>query len=226
MTARFAIERDLVLMGGGGHGRVLAQAIELLGGWIIAVNDPRLLAEGSSGMGPPILSDHEVLARCPPDRVLLVNGVGSTGPAEARHDLARRWRERGYRFATIVHPGALVAADAALGEGVQVMAGAVVQTAARIGADGVVNTRASVDHDCVLEETVHLAPGVTLSGGVAVGALSHLGTGAVAIQGVRIGRRCLVGAGAVVVGDLDDDSRVAPGVVAGARPAAKEAGRS
>ena len=219
MTARFAIERDVVLMGGGGHGRVLVQAIELLGGWIVAVNDPRLLAEGTSGLGPPILSDQEVQARCPPDRVLLVNGVGSTGPAEARRELARRWRERGYRFATIVHPGALVAADAGLGEGAQVMAGAVLQTAARVGADALVNTRASVDHDCVLGDCVHLAPGVTLSGSVTVGELSHLGTGAAAIQGIRIGRRCLVGAGAVVVGDLGDDSRVPPGAVAGNRQA-------
>lgn len=207
---------DLALLGAGGHGRVLLATIELLGGWFVAANDPKLAPEAGPG-GIPVLSDEELAARCPPDRVMLVNGVGSAGLPERRADLFRRWRARGYRFATIVHPAAVVAKGAELAEGAQVMAGAVIQNDARIGANCLINTRAGVDHDCVLDDSVHLAPGVTLSGGVSIGARSHLGTGASVIQGVRIGARCLIGAGAVVVGDLPDGSRVAPGAVAGER---------
>lgn len=208
--------RDLALLGGGGHGRVLMATVELLGGWFVAVNDPRLM-EGGGPAGIPVLADEELVARCPADRVMLVNGVGSAGLPESRAAVFARWRARGYRFATIVHPSAVVAKSAELGEGAQAMAGAVIQNDARIGANCLVNTSASIDHDCVLGDTVHLAPGVTLSGGVRVGAGSHLGTGASVIQGVRIGARCMIGAGAVVVGDLADGSRVAPGAVAGER---------
>jgi UDP-perosamine 4-acetyltransferase len=215
-AAQFPITRDLALLGGGGHGRVLIATVELLGGWFVAVNDPKL-AQGGGPAGVPVLGDDELIAQCPADRVVLVNGVGSTGPADTRAELFWRWRARGYRFATIVHPSAVVAKSAALGEGAQAMAGAVIQNDARIGTNCLINTRASVDHDCVLGDTVHLAPGVTLSGGVRVGDRSHLGTGACVIQGVAIGQRCMIGAGAVVVGDLADGSRVAPGAVAGER---------
>jgi len=210
--------QDLALLGGGGHGRVLIATIELLGGWFVAVNDPKLM-EGGGPAGVPVLSDDELAARCPADRVMLVNGVGSAGLPEVRASLFWHWRARGYRFATIVHPSAVVAKSAELGEGAQAMAGAVIQNDTRIGTNCLVNTRASVDHDCVLGDTVHLAPGVTLSGGVRVGDRSHLGTGACVIQGVKIGERCMIGAGAVVVGDLANGSRVAPGAVAGRREA-------
>lgn len=221
--AHFPLDCDLALLGGGGHGRVLMATVELLGGWFVAVNDPKLMAGGGPA-GVPVLGDDELLKQCPVDRVLLVNGVGSAGLPEARADLFWRWHARGYRFATIVHPSAVVAKGAELGEGAQAMAGAVIQNDVRVGPNCLVNTRASIDHDCVLGDTVHLAPGVTLSGGVRIGDRSHLGTGACVIQGVRIGQRCMIGAGAVVVGDLPDGSRVVPGAVAGERPDASPKG--
>jgi sugar O-acyltransferase (sialic acid O-acetyltransferase NeuD family) len=217
MTTRFALKQDLVLVGAGGHGRVLMAAIELLDGWIIGVSDFKLQAGSATPAGHPVLQDAEIVQRCPPDQVLLVNGVGSVGVPEARNDVFVRWRARGYRFATIVHPAAVVAPSADLGEGAQVMAGAVIQNDVHIGDNSLVNTRASVDHDCNIGDSVHLAPGVTLSGGVGIGDLSHVGTGASIIQGVRIGRRSMIGAGAVIVGDVPEGGRIAPGAVAGER---------
>jgi sugar O-acyltransferase (sialic acid O-acetyltransferase NeuD family) len=216
MKSRFAIDRDVALLGGGGHGRVLLSVVDVLGGWVVGVSDPRLV-EGGGPRGLPVLTDDQLRERCLPDQVLLINGVGSAGVADARAELFWRWRARGYRFTPIVHPSAIVADNAEIGEGAQVMAGAVVQNDAKIGLNCLVNTRASIDHDCMLEDTVHLAPGVTLSGNVRIGERSHLGTGAVVIQGVRIGKRCMVGAGAIVVGDLPDGAKVAPGAVAGER---------
>ena len=80
-----------------------------------------------------------------------------------------------------------------------------------IGANSIVNTRAAVDHDCKIGETVHIAPGVTLSGNVRVGDRTHIGTGAVVIQGIFIGEDSLVAAGAVVCRDLPAKSRLIPG---------------
>jgi len=72
-------------------------------------------------------------------------------------------------FITLIHPDAWVSPSAHIGRGSIVMAGAVIQANVQIGAHCIINTGASVDHDCVIEDFVHVAPGVNLCGGVHVG---------------------------------------------------------
>lgn len=107
-------------------------------------------------------------------------------------------------FLSAVHPSALVAPTATIGEGTVVLHGAVIQPNARIGRHVLVNTAASVDHDCVVEDYAHVSPHATLCGHVRVGEGTHIGAGAVLIPKIRVGRWCRVGAGAVVVRDLPD----------------------
>jgi sugar O-acyltransferase (sialic acid O-acetyltransferase NeuD family) len=85
-------------------------------------------------------------------------------------------------------------------------AGAVINPDARLGMGVLVNTAATVDHDCIIEDGVHLAPGVHLAGDVRIGEGTFIGIGTVARQGVRVGRGCVVGAGSVIVRDLPDGS--------------------
>lgn len=198
----------VILIGGGGHGRVLLDALLLCGTEVLGIADPALPTEAPGPRGLPVLGGDDAVLRHAADAVLLVNGIGSTGSTAARTALYERFVAAGYRFATVVHPAAVVAEDVVLGDGAQVMAGAVLQTGARIGANCIVNTRASVDHDCDIDAGTHIAPGVTLSGAVRIGPGSHVGTGAVVIQQVRIGAGALIGAGAVVLADVPDGGRV------------------
>lgn len=62
----------------------------------------------------------------------------------------------------------------------------------------IINTGATVDHDCVVGDFVHLAPGTHLAGGVLVDDGSFLGIGAVAVPGVEIAAGVTLGAGAAV----------------------------
>jgi acetyltransferase-like isoleucine patch superfamily enzyme len=96
-----------------------------------------------------------------------------------------------------------------LGDGAQIMAGAILQTGVRVGRNVIVNTRAVIDHDSCLADHVHVATGAILAGGVKVGEASHIGAGATVIQEITIGRAVLVAAGAVVVSDVADDASVA-----------------
>jgi UDP-perosamine 4-acetyltransferase len=137
-----------------------------------------------------------------------VNGLGSVESTAKRAALFQRFKGKGYRFATVVHPSAVVAGDVVLEEGVQVMAGAVIQPGTRVGENTIVNTGAIVDHDCALASHVHVAPGAVLSGGVSIGEGTHVGTGAKIIQGVRVGSHSLVAAGAVVVDPVGERARV------------------
>ena len=107
-------------------------------------------------------------------------------------------------FLQAVHPSAIIADSARIGEGSVVLHGAIVQAHARIGSHVLINTAASVDHDCVVGDYAHVSPHATLCGHVEVGEGTHIGAGAVVIPQVSIGRWCRVGAGAVVVTDLPD----------------------
>jgi len=205
------MDLQVIVIGGGGHARVLIDALQELKVTILGITDPARPAGARNENGVAVLGGDEALDRFRTSDIQLVNGVGSVGSMSARDKVFRQCAARGFRFANVIHPAAIVSRSADLCEGAQVMAGCVVQCGAVIGRNTIINTRASVDHDCRIGESVHVAPGVTLSGSVIVGDRSHIGTGATVIQGIKIGADCLVAAGAVVHRDLPDNSRLIPG---------------
>lgn len=194
-------QQRAIVLGGGGHGRVVRALAEAIGIAVIGVCDPAL--EGGDWFGLPVLGDDAALARFPPATTLLLNGIGKLPGSETRRRLQDRLSLRGYAFPALVHPFAWVAPDAVLAAGVQIMAGAVVQPGCRIGAGSIVNSRASVDHGCVLGADVHLAPGAVLCGDVTVADGAFVGAGAVILQGRRIGAGSVVAAGAIITRDLE-----------------------
>lgn len=191
----------VIILGGGGHAKVLADALRRVGVPIVGYTDrsDRALAD------VVYLGDDEVITRFNPEAVSLANGVGSIGSTAARQQLYDRFRERGFEFYTVVHPSAIVASGSMVDAGAQIMAGVIVQPGCRIGANAIINTRASIDHDCQIGPHVHVAPGVVMCGNVRIGAGAHVGAGAVIVQGRSIGARSVVGAGAVIVEDVPDD---------------------
>jgi UDP-perosamine 4-acetyltransferase len=196
--------KPIVVLGGGGHARVVIDSLLACGATIEGLVDPALVAGTDGVLGVRVLGGDEALGGRDPASVLLANGIGSVQSTERRRARFEHFRALGFQFAHVIHPAATLARDVERAEGVQVMAGAVVQSGASLGRNTLVNTRASLDHECRIGDHVHVAPGATLSGGVAVGEGSHVGTGAVVIQGVRIGRHCVIGAGAVVLKDVPD----------------------
>lgn len=133
----------------------------------------------------------------------------SIGNNRIRKMIAQRLETR---FEKAVHPSAIMSPSAKVGDGTVVMQGAIVQACAEIGKHCIVNTGASVDHECVLEDYVHVSPHSTLCGNVHVGEGSWIGAGTTVIPGVKIGEWSVIGAGSVVVRDIPD------GVVAYGNP--------
>jgi sugar O-acyltransferase (sialic acid O-acetyltransferase NeuD family) len=202
-------EARVIIVGCGGHARVLMDALSLQGVAVAGLTDADATRHGQRISGFEVLGDDSVLERFAPQSTVLVNGIGSTASMDGRKAVFERLKARGYRFFTVVHPSAVLAQDVVLEEGAQVMAGAVIQTGASVGRNSIVNTGARVDHDCRVGAHVHLAPGVVLSGDVEIGEGSHVGTRAAIVQGIRVGAGCLVAAGAVVVKDVAAGARVA-----------------
>ncbi len=195
-----------ILLGGGGHAKVLMEALLLQGRKVLGYTS--LDHEGANALSLNRLGDDRVIADYDPETIDLVNAIGSIKSTLIRRRLFEQFQIKGYRFATVVHPTAVVAADARLLEGVQVMAGAVVQPGTTLGENSIVNTGALIDHDCEIGAHVHIAPGAVLSGGVRVAHGAHIGTGAVVIQGIVIGANSMIGAGAVIVKDVPSDVTV------------------
>lgn len=199
----------VLIVGGGGHAKVLIEALRLCSITILGFIDADTAKIGTEVSGIRVIGDDKAVSGYKPETLLLVNGIGSVHLPKTRTAVFEKFKAMGFAFATVIHPSAVVASDVVLGEGVQIMAGAVIQPGSTIGMNTIVNTRASVDHDCIIGDHVHLSPGVTLSGTVRIGDGVHLGTGATVIQGVTIGKNSLVGAGSVVLTDLPDDVEVA-----------------
>lgn len=199
----------VLIVGGGGHAKVLIEALKLGSMTILGIIEANAAEIGTEVFGIRVIGVDSMISEYGPETLLLVNGIGSAHLPRKRTDIFEKFKAKGFTFATVIHPSAVVASDVVLGEGAQIMAGVVIQPGCTIGANVIVNTRASVDHDCLIGDNVHLAPGVTLSGEVKVGNGVHIGTGATVIQGVTIGINSLIGAGSVVVNDIPSDAEVA-----------------
>ncbi len=190
--------RRVVVVGGGGHARVLLDILRLRGEDVLGYTD----VASRSLPGAAYLGSDAILEEMERDRTVLVNGLGAVDVPRRRRGIFERLRGRGFRFLTLVHPAAVVAEDALIEEGAQVMAGAVVNPGARVGADAIVNTRAGIDHDVEVGAHTHVAPGATICGGVRIGECCLIGSGAVVVQGCRIGGEAFVKAGALVCRDV------------------------
>ena len=191
----------IVVIGAGGHSKVLISTLIARGISIAAVFDDDDAKWGNDAQGT-VVSE--------PERERGGSAIIAIGDNSKRMEMAKALR---FDWATVIHPTAYVHPSAKVGRGTVIFAGAVVQPDAVIGEHAIVNTGATIDHDCVIGDFAHIAPGVHLAGAVQVGEGAFLGIGSVAIPGVKIGRWSTVGAGAVVIRDVGD------GVVAVGNPA-------
>lgn len=194
----------LLIIGGGGHGKVVADAA-MSGGWSgVAFLDDRGHALGSP-VGLPILGAVSELRAYAGKFSAAVVALGN---ARRRLLLQEECLAAGLEVVSIVHPTAFVSRFASLAPGCLVLAHAAINVDSRLGRGCIVNTGATVDHDCVLGEGVHICPGAHLAGRVSVGNYTWVGIGASVRQGIVIGHGVTVGAGAAVVEDVTDDVTV------------------
>ena len=187
MTGRLAI------LGGGGHGRVVADCAQVCGWEGIELFDDG--PDVPRGPFPVVGTGADLLGRHG-DYDGVVVAIGNNAMRLEQH---QRLTAAGAAMAVLVHPAAVRSRHAVIGAGTVLLASAVVNVGAELGEAVIVNTGATVDHDCVLADGVHVAPGAHLAGGVRVGTESWIGLAAAVREYVRIGDRVFVGAGAIVV---------------------------
>ena len=185
------------LIGAGGHGRVVADA--LIRGGV----DPEAIHGRDARTGLTMLG-RDVAT---PELALAMREVSfhvAVGSSAVRQRLFLEAIGRGGDPRTVIHPAAIVASNSTLGAGSFVAAAAVIAPLVVVGVAAIVNHGAIVDHDVVLGDFCHVAPNATLGGAVSVGRCVLIGSGATVLPGVSIADGTTIGAGAVVLADIKD----------------------
>lgn len=196
----------LIILGAGGHARVLVDALRAAKAHILGVTAPQAPTTSLPG-GVEYLGDDAIIHQYPADEVLLVNGIGSTEDLTARFSIYQQWTELGYRFDGVTHPAATISNSASIAAGAQILAGAIIGPGAIIGENTIINSGSIIEHDCRIDAHVHIAPGCVICGDCDISGHTHIGAGSTVIQGTLIGEACCVGAGSLVLHELSPNSR-------------------
>lgn len=199
-------QHALVLIGGGGHAAVVLDAARCAGWRVDGFFDDN--PEAPLASEAPHLGTIRDITRHMPEHQHPILAIG---------DLRQRLtllaenvpHELGERFATVVHPSAIIAGNVEIDAGTFVGPGAILNARARISVDCIINSGAIIEHDCWIRANAHVAPGAVLAGGTQVGRHTLIGVGARTLPMTKIGMWSVVGAGAAVTHEVPDRTVVA-----------------
>jgi len=204
------MNKPCVLIGGGGHAAVLLDSLVELGEEVVAVISPRPISFRMIFNEFKWFDSDNAIDQFDVGEITVINGIGPSPWDRLRRQLQEKYESAGYEFGAVLSSCSSISRFSVIGGSTQVMRGAVVQTGVKIGTASVINTGARVDHDCVIGEFSHVAPGAVLCGGVILEQDVYIGANATILPGLKIGSGCIIGAGAVVKKDVPTGCVVHP----------------
>lgn len=199
------MNKPIILIGNGGHSTVITSILKQQGKKIIGFTS--FEAEHNK-FGIPYLGNDEEIFKFSNDEVELVICIGSVDINDKRMNIFKKYKAKGYSFASVIDNKSIISSFSNLGEGVQVMAGAIIEAFAEVSDNTIINSSAVINHECKIGENCHIAPGAIISGKVMIGNNSHIGTGSTILQNIKIGESVLVGACSLVTKNIKDNSKV------------------
>jgi len=202
--------QELVIIGTGQQAKVLEYNIKCQGKYRIAgYFDVDETKWGRTLRGSPIFEGYSDLDSAFLEKFTREKGIKcfaiALGNMKLRKVLFTFFNLQNWKSADIIHPNAIVSANAHLGDGVLVEAGCLITPNPWIGSNVVINTGTQVNHDNYIEDHVFLASGIVLSGGVTIGENTLVDDGVIVTLGKKIGKNCIIGAGSVVTKDIPDN---------------------
>ncbi|MGY0372538.1 acetyltransferase [Clostridium sp. JNZ J1-5] len=194
----------IVLVGGGGHCKVIIDIIKSTKKYeIIGVTDNNKI--GEKLLDVPIIGNDDMLPE------LFKSGVknafvslGALNNIEVRDKIYNKLKKIGFNIPKLIHNKAVVSPYTEIHDGTCIMAGAIVNAGAVINENSIINTSSVIEHDCIIGRNTHVSPRSCIAGGCSIGENSHIGAGCCIIQGINIGSNVVIGAGAVVLKDIKD----------------------
>lgn len=203
------MKEKIILIGGGGHAKVLIDLIRTNGQFEITGILDSGLKIGSLVLGISVLGSDNLLSELYSKGIKSACiAVGSIKNNDKRKLLFENGRGCGFDIPFLIHPKAIVSKEAIISKGTQIMASAIIQTSSLIGDNTIINTGAIIEHDCKVGNHVHICPGAIISGGCSINDGAFIGAGATIMQSLNIGRNAVVAAGAVVINNVPDGVEV------------------
>lgn len=184
----------LVIIGAGGHGRVVADCAQQLGTYskIIFLDDcyKDRKTTGNWQIVGSVNSFFQYI-----ENAHFIVAIGSN---TSRMQIVEQLNSANAKIISLAHPSAAISPHTHIGIGVIICANATINIGTRIADGCIINTGATVDHDCQIDKFVHISPGVNIAGGVNIGKLSWLGIGSTVIECLTIANNTQIGAGGVI----------------------------
>ena len=199
------VKKKIILIGGGGHCKVVISILKKLDNFEIAGIVDNYKSESFISGIKIIGTDDDLKDIYKSGIHYALITVGSTKDNTKRYRLFNIAREIGYKFPVIISPETIVDKSVKMDEGTVIMPGSIINIDSSIGKNCIINTGAIIEHDCKIGDYCHIAPGVHISGAVNIGELSFIGIGTTIIQGIKIGKNATIGAGSVLIKNLPDN---------------------
>jgi sugar O-acyltransferase (sialic acid O-acetyltransferase NeuD family) len=201
------LTKKIVLLGGGGHCVSVLDTLLSLNQYNEIAISSKTDDIGTSVLNTPILYCDDELEN------LFLDGY-KEGFITLGRDVCVRKRLfnklscLGYRFPSIIDFSATISNFVKLNKGVFVGKNVVVNANVTIGSNAIINTSAVVEHDCIIGDFVHIAPGAVICGGASIGKGTLIGANSVVKPGIKIGKNSIIGVGSVIIEDIDDNMMV------------------
>lgn len=201
-------KQKFLIWGAKGHAKVLDEIIRLNNGEVIALIDrdsfldspisSLKILEGYQGYSNWLKETRNLYSNF---KVSAISAIGGE-KGKDRLDYLKMFKLDGFETPSLIHPKSHVSDTAVIGENSQICAFAFVGADALVGDACIINTKASIDHESIIGNGVHLAPGATLCGCVKVGNLVFIGASAIILPNLSIGDNSIIGAGSIVTRDV------------------------
>ncbi|ACS81662.1 acetyltransferase [Maridesulfovibrio salexigens] len=201
--------KKIIIMGAGGHGQVVADALQLMeGANPIAFIDENPDLHDKEIMGIPVSGGNAAIANIEHDGIVIALGNNAL-----RKRIFNDLIKSGENLFTVIHPSSVIAPNVSVGAGCMILAGTVINTGTEIKDNSIINTNSTIEHHNIIGPHVHVAPGSTLGGEVLVGEEAIIGIGATVLPRIAIGPKATLGGGSTAIQDIPEDA-VAVGVPA------------
>jgi len=199
------LSKNLIIIGAGGHARVVIDAAIKAEYSILGIIDVNFTGSPEKIMGYDVIGDYSVLTNYPKDSTCVFIAIGENSQ---REKFFNKVIEDGFNIPVIIHPTAIISDNMEIDGGSFVNAGAIINAKAQIMTGSIINTGAIIDHEVIIGKFCHIAPGVCISGRTKVGNHSFIGTGASVIDKISIGNNVIIGAGSIIIKDIESETKV------------------
>lgn len=187
--------KELIIIGAGGHGKVIAD-IAYSNGYkeISFIDDTKKSFDNYQVVGTT-----KDIDKFDSNKYEFIIAIGNN---KIRKKIQKKLISKGLNVTTLIHPSAVISPSVIIRKGTVIMANCVINAGSIIGEGCIINTASTIDHDCIIHDYVHISPGVHIAGTVEIKERTWIGIGSSIKNNIKICEDCIFGAGSVVIKDI------------------------